>query len=348
MATRQQDVDAARDFFRTLSSEGPTSALYLFYGAESYLVSEALNRVIRAVFPAGRDDLNMATFDGREHDGTEVCSAASVVPMLAPKRVVVVRNAHRFSADSWRQLAEWAEDPAPTTVLVMEAEKVDKRQKSLKALLKLPAVSAVHFPELRERETTQWVARQASRHGLTLARDVPAWLVEAIGTRLSDLDHALERIDLYLGKAEDRRVPLETAMEVVSDTRTRSVFELMDALFARRADAALAQFSRMLLHGESAIRVVALAAGQFRSLLLARDALSRGLSGSALASAAGIPPFRTRDVTAAAQRFSMEELYAIHEEIAAADHLLKSSRLSDRLVVERLFLSICRPGARAS
>lgn len=346
MATkRKADVVAeGRAFFKRVASDGAYAPVFAVHGEERYLVDEAVARLVRTVFPEGRDDFNLDVFHGGDAKGLDIASACDQLPMFAARRVVVVRAGEQLKAGDWEPIAAYTQRPSPSTLLILEATKFDRRSKAAKTALGAADVEQVEFPLLGERDARPWVARRASSRGLQLANDVAAYLVDALGPSLQQLDLALERIDLYVGPSTDgapRRVTVGVASDVVPDTRVRSVFELADHLAARNVGASVGCFHRMLEQGDSPIGALSMIARQFRQLLLMHDGQRLGLSERELARHVGCPPFRLRDTAAAARRFTPGRLQRILGEILETDRLLKSSRLPDALHVERLLVAIC-------
>ena len=337
MATRRDKAEQGREFFRRVASEGAFAPVFVLYGAERFLVNEGVRRLTNAVFPDGRDDFNFAAFHGSECTGGDVAGAASQVPMFAARRMVVLKGADQMKAAELDALSTYAEDPADFSVLVIEAVKLDGRQKAVKRLLK--AAQTVEFGTLYERDAAQWVERQARRRGLTMGRNGASYLVDALGTALGPLDMALERIQIYVGDSDS--ASLDDVKAVVPDTRARSVFELTDHLSERGFAEASACFHRMLEQGESPIGSLAMIARQFRQLLLAKDGSNRGMRDRELAKHIGCPPFRVRAITQASRSFSEPRLRAILRAVAETDLQLKSSRLPRETLVERLFVRIC-------
>ena len=337
MATRRDKANQGREFFRRVAEEGAFAPVFVIHGAERFLVDEAVRRLTSAVFPSGRDDFNFASFHGSETGGGAVAGAASQVPMFAARRLVVLKGADQMKPTELAAVASYAEDPADFSVLVVEAVKLDGRQKAVKRLLK--ASAAVEFVPLYERDAIQWVQRQTRRRGLSLPSDAPAYLVDALGPALGPLDKALERVQIYVG--DEDGATLDDVKAVVPDTRVRSVFELTDHLSARQFAAASACFHRMLEQGESPIGSLAMIARQFRQLLLARDGAAKGLRDSELARHIGCPPFRVRAIGQASRGFSEARLRMILRAVAETDLALKSSRLPKETLVERLFMRIC-------
>ncbi|TVR01473.1 MAG: DNA polymerase III subunit delta [Deltaproteobacteria bacterium] len=340
---RESRIEEGRAFFRRLAKEGPWAPVFLITGEESFLRGVAVERLCASVEV---NEFNRSVFRGGEAKGEDIVTAASMVPMLGDRRLVVVREVNALAAQDLGQVAAFVEAAAASTLLVLEGETLDGRQKAVQRIQRSPAVERIDFPRLYDREVCQWVARRAKGRGLVLAREVPPWLVEALGTQLGELDRALERIDLYLGAPDHegrREVTLDLVQEVITETRARSVFELTDALSERDLGRSAVIIDEMLRRQESPIGAVTMIARQFRQLRLALAGRARGLRGRELASWCGCPPFRVQAVERAARAFSEHELEDILLRCAKADGLLKSSRLPDRLHLESLLLQICRP-----
>ncbi len=89
------------------------------------------------------------------------------------------------------------------------------------------------------------------------------------------IGNELEKIDLYLG-ADQRRVTLEEVRSLVPLSRAGVVFELGNALAARRLEHALTLVRRLLDQGESVNGILLVAVfPTARSLLLVKDLMER-------------------------------------------------------------------------
>lgn len=349
MATRRNTIQEGRAFFKRLHKEGPWAPIFILSGSERFLVLEAVERLIRSVSGEETDDFNFDTFDAREVAAADVIGACEMVPMFAERRVVRLRNLDHWKSGDLDALASYAANPLHSTLLVAEAGTLDKRLKAVKALTKCPEVVLMTFDGLDTRSTVEWAGRTGLKRKLRLSRQAAELLVESIGESLEQIDRALERIALYVNadKAEQAvKVGVDVIDEIVADTRIRSVFELTDALLERRLGPAIRMLRRMVAHGESPIGTIALLARQYRCVLLVKEGAESGADDRTLASRAGCPPFAVKKYRQAARQYSYHQLIELLQQITDTDALLKSSRLDDKLHVERLFISICRTSTR--
>ncbi|MFB6263345.1 MAG: DNA polymerase III subunit delta, partial [Bradymonadaceae bacterium] len=115
-------------------------------------------------------------------------------------------------------------------------------------------------------EVSDVVDKHARSRGLSLTSSARAYLIQAVGTDIGTLDRALDKIDLYIGPADEdpRRVDETDVAEITAETRVRSVFDLTDALGDREYQEALEILDGMLLDGQSAIRILFMIARHFR------------------------------------------------------------------------------------
>lgn len=355
MATRQpakkkstaSSREEGREFFRRLAAEGPWTSVYILTGSETFLIQEAIDRLMKAGAPEGPDDFNFSAFDAKEDNADDVIIACDMLPMFKDRRLVRLRN-----LDAWKQgdlttLANWVENPLDSTLLIITTNGVDQRLNAMKRIIQAPATCFVSFDELDTNDTIQWVGRRAqNKYRLRMTLQVAGQIVEYVGVGLDALDRALERLSLYVGKREEGEfadISAEIVDEIVADSRIRSVFEMTDALTTRDLARSVKIFRQMQLHGESPQGALSLIARQFRGILVAQE-MSRGnLDKGQAAQLIGCPPFAVDNYLKHARSFRRDHLLTILQAITKTDHLLKSSRLDGDIHVERLMIQICRP-----
>lgn len=336
----------ARAFLRNLKSGDP-APIYYIYGEETYLLDKALSAITKAACPEGTNDFNYDLFQGRDITAGAILSAANMLPMMAERRLVVVRDLQEVSIkEVLEPLKDYFADPSPTTCLVFHArtikKKIDGRLGVVRKLKK--AAESCEFKSLYENELGPFIQGQAKRRGLRVGREVSAYLVDAVGTELAALDQAFLKIDLYMGAAEDgapRRVSVDDAQAVVARTRNRSVFDLTDALGEQDFQFAIEILERMLLDGEAPLLISHMIARHFRIVAKLQDPSLRNAGRRDAAGAVRVSPFFVKDYRRHARTFSTEQVALILQRLLEVDIALKSSPLDDRVILERLLTDIC-------
>ncbi|MCB9523727.1 MAG: DNA polymerase III subunit delta [Myxococcales bacterium] len=326
---------------RALDGKAP---VYLIHGEEDFLARQVVDGLKGKVLAGGIEDFNLDRFDGRERpDPERIAQAARTLPMMAPRRLVLVRNAEGLFAGgkgTVKPLLAWIEAPDATACIVFHAHGRMKRSTALyKAIEKAGVVHEAGPP--REHELPAWITGRFKARGRRVAADGAAMLAQAVGRDLSSLDAAVERLCLFV--EGDGVVQAEHVEQTVAHTRARTVWELVDAVADRDASQALARAHALLDQGERALGLLNLVVRQFRQLLLGRGALVNGASPDQAAAAAGIPSFRVRAFVRQVERYQGRELLDALDRLAAADRALKGSKVPEALIFEGLILDLCAP-----
>jgi DNA polymerase-3 subunit delta len=323
--------------------EGEPGPLYFLHGKERYLVDRAVDLLRARVLDPRTKDFNYELFYGKEAGAARIAQAARTLPMMAKRRLILVRDADEMKADELAGLSSYVSDPAPETCLVFVAEKADQRLKFFSAFKKHGVL--IKLDPLYERQLPDFVRGEGKARGVTLAPDALTMIVDEIGAELGQLADAVERLAIYVG--ERKQVTAEDVEQVVATTRQRSVFDLANAVGAGDRAQALRVLSSMLGARESGVRIVAMLARHLRQLWITSELLERTRDKFEIAQALGIPPFFADDIIRQARTLDAARAKRMHAALFLADKNLKSSRLDDARLLEGLILELTRTNASA-
>jgi DNA polymerase-3 subunit delta len=316
----------------------PPAPVYLVHGAEDLLRADALAAIAAAVLVPGLEAFNDDRFEGASCDAAGVVAAARTLPVMAERRLVVVRGADRLAPEKLDALSAYLADANPTTCLVLEAAKVDLRRGPFNKVKAMGQVIAC--APLNERGAADWLVARARGLGYPMERAAAEFLAAYTGTSLGALAAELDKAAAFAG--EGGRVDLDTVSETAAGGGIASVFELTDALGERRAGVALKALSTLLEGGEPALRVQGMIVRHFRQLWRAREFLGGDAGGAgSLASALGVPPFVADKLRAQARRYRDAELGAAFIRFARVDLDLKGGAASARRTLEDEVLALC-------
>lgn len=321
--------------------EGEPGPLYFLYGRERYLVDRAVELLRARVLDPRTRDFNYELYYGKEAGAARIVQAARTLPMMAKRRLVLVRDVDEMKADELAGLIGYVGDPAPESCLVLVGEKIDQRLKFFAAFKKHGTL--VKLDPLYERQLPDFVRGEARARGVTLAADAVQLVVDEIGAELGQLADAVERLSIFAG--ERKQISAADVVAVVATTRQRSVFELANAVGQRDRAGALAMLASMLEARESGVRIVAMLARHLRQLWITSELLERTRDKFEIAQALGIPPFFVEDMMRQARTLDRARAARMHAALFLADKNLKSSRLDDARILESLVLELTRAEA---
>src|SRR5437870_9402490 len=154
----------------TKSKAGPS---LLLLGKDAYLRDSFRERVIEASIEPAARNWAVSRYSAEEGELAAALAQARTVPMLARRQVVIVTGVEELEGpqqekreSETQNLSEYFADPAPFTVLILEAKELDQRTKLAKILLEQALVVAAKLPEdAAER------ARTAATLAIQMARD---------------------------------------------------------------------------------------------------------------------------------------------------------------------------------
>lgn len=314
---------------------GKIPPLVFLYGKERFLVNRALDLLKGAALQPATRDFNYDTFEGKEGTAARVLSAAKTLPMMAKRRLVLVRDADELSADQLAAYIDYLAQPVAETCLCFVAEKADTRLRFFLQFKKHGLL--LKLDPLTDRQLPGFARAEAQRLGVKLDVGAAERIAEEIGADLGQIADALVRLSFYVQAGAPIRV--SDVEEVVATTRQHTVFELVDAVGAGDREAALRLLTGILAAREPALRLLAMLARHVRQLWVAREVVGRP-AGEA-AQVLGVPPFVASKLLDQARRLPPARIGAMHEAIYHTDRTLKLSKLDDARHMERLILQLC-------
>lgn len=310
------------DYFALLKALQALPEVIYIYGDDTYLVNDAVARIKTAVLTQAKD-FNFAELDAKEQPIERVIVAAETLPMMAQRRLVLVRRAEEIKSDAADKLLRYLESPSPTTVLLLVGNALDSRTKLGKLLTTKKL--AFQCAQLKKPQLFQFVSKFAKEQSLDVSAEVYDVLFDAYGTDLAQWLLALDRMSLFIGGPG--RIDAQVAEALVFRTRVENVFGLTDAVLSGRPDLALPLAEELVQQKEAPLALLGLVARQVRQLLILREAIDRGESPKDHLRTAGIPPFAADKYLERARKVTQEALKRAHSRLADADALLKSSKL---------------------
>lgn len=210
--------------------------VYLLMGTEPYYPDLVCDEIIKYALTDSERDFNQTVFYGLDTDAGTVASECRSYPMMAERRLVVVKEAQ--SMKTLEDLSTYASDPMESTVLVilMHGASADKRRALYKNVQKKGVVLV--SDALRDYEMPQWITSFYKSRGLDIEPAAAALLAEYAGTDMSRIMLETEKMQKNLPEGTVR-VNAADIEKNVGISRQFSIFELTKALSYMKAEKAL-------------------------------------------------------------------------------------------------------------
>jgi DNA polymerase-3 subunit delta len=321
--------------------------VYYLHGVDTFRKDAAIAELcVAAVDPAMRD-FNLDVVHGGELDPARLSQALDALPMLAERRVVVVREVSSLRKKARGVLDTYLGAPALDTILVLVSQGDDEADKELTR-----RATSVAFPALRESEVVGWLTQRALKIGVALTTEAATLLAGVVD---ADLGHAAGELEKLASFAHGGTADAAAVEAVVGVRRDASTGSLLDAVAARDARRAIPLVGPVLGQPKvTAVSLVSALTAQTLALAWGRAMVDAGTRPArlkseffALLKAGGGSVGRpwgeaVQCWVEQVARWSPADLASALDHLLAADFALKETRASsDDELVSTLVLALC-------
>jgi DNA polymerase-3 subunit delta len=183
---------------------GQIRPAYLLGGSEPLLRDDALAALCEAVLAGAERDFNLDRLDGATTTPGKLLDAVRMLPVLAERRLVVLRDPEGRRAGSKSLVTALPDAVAELgeggpVVLVVCMARLDRRAAWVRAFRDPSAWVDCDAPR-GQREVVAFVRAEARRRNLELGKGAAELLAERVGPQLLFLRHELEKAALFAGE----------------------------------------------------------------------------------------------------------------------------------------------------
>jgi DNA polymerase III subunit delta len=345
---------SANELLSRLEKGKPIPAILLL-GEEPYLRDSCRTLLIERYVAEAARAWAVSRYSADRGETQAALEQAQTMAMLSPVQLVFLEEAEAIESLGEKNrdaavdlLTAYLADPAPFTVLVIEATQLDQRMKWGKLLTEKTLVVECGLGEnLNERQAAAVALARAmaKEQGVEFERGAAEDLAEFVAADLMRLKTEIEKLTTFAaGRKQIRREDVSTL--VVSE-KTTTVWELADMLASRQGKKALEFLDRLLREGEEPLQMLGAITWMYRKLIEASEV--RGVvNGWQAARALGMRPEQAELALQSARRIPKTDLLAGLEALQRADDRLKGGREDARAVMEFLVAQLTNSEAKAA
>jgi len=329
-------------FLERLEKGRPVPAILLL-GDEPYLRDECRKQLIEKYVPEAARTWAVSRFSADSGQTQAASDQAQTLPMLSPQQVVFLEDAEAIDRlgekardQAVKALEGYLENPAPFTVLVIEASVLDQRMRLAKLLTEKTLVVEVGLGEnLDQRVAAAVVLAKslAKEQGIEFEKGAAEDLAELVSGDLMRLKTEVDKLAAY---SADRKVVRRAEVaELVISEKSATIWEVADFLAARQPKKALEFFERLLREGEEPVQMLGAMAWMYRKLIEASEV--RGVTnGWQAARALGMNPQQAELAMQSARKIPRDKLLQGLQALRDADDRLKGGTKDPHSVMEFL------------
>lgn len=312
----------------------------LVEGDAPTVVADAVARLVDEL-TAGMDrGLAVEEHGMEEVDLAAVCDGCATPPFLVERRIVVLREVGRYTAEEVAPLVAYVEDPSPTTTLVIAAGGGAIASK-LAAAVK--ATGQVISTKVDHRQAGQWIRDRARQTSLQLEPAALNLISEHIG---EDIGRAVPLLELLSAVYGDDRVGPDEVEPYLGEAGSVTPWAFTDAIDTGETEAAMGMLRRLLEGGDRHPLVVLAILHRHVQGLMRVDSssiVSEAQAAEAMRIPKGRSTYPAKKALASARRWGSAGIADAVSLVADAELAIKgASAWPPELVLEVLVARLCR------
>lgn len=263
--------------FRALK-KGELAGVYYLHGSEDILKDEAIHAILDRALDPGLRDFNFDQRSAGQLDVEDVVTLCATVPMMADRRVVLIRD-----IESWKRktkvrtaMLKYLERPAPETLLILVQ---GSGEDAVDAELAKRAYT-VEFDPLPPDRALKWLLRRAEGLEIALDEGGAEHLLRCVGGDLGALAAELQKLAAL---PPGELLTPERVGELVGVRHGETIFDWRDAVMGDQPAQAVALLPSILSQpGISGVKLAAILGTTLVGVGIARAHYDRGTRGRSL------------------------------------------------------------------
>lgn len=306
----------AEKIMQQLHKGEQVASVIAVFGEEGYYKDKIAAALPQAVFgDAAQEDREVTVFE-RDTDLKELSAVINTYPFFSGRSLVVLKDEKLWGGkDAGEKRKQHQEElavlladvPDHCQVLVL-GEKIDKRSKLYKSLLKTAAM--VECKPVKAYQLKPWLDEQAAARGCRFDYEASQTIMEYLSVTdnapLLLLEQEIEKLAVYAGQ---RKIWTQNDVEQVFAALPEvSRFALLNAIAEKRLGQALQLLGEERKHGNTVLALCGLISFQVRRLGRVKELLEGRASQAEIASELKAAPFAIKKMIEQSRRFQLGEL----------------------------------------
>ena len=321
---------------------------YYITGEDDYQKDDAVRQLVDAALDPASRDFNFDIRRALDLDAETLGSLLSTPPMMAERRVIVIRDAGALKKDARKALDHYLKTPAPDLLLIFTAAAGSKVDSGLSG-----AATLLQFDPLTGDRIPKWIVHHATSNlGVKITEPAVELLQAAVG---SDLHQLAAELDKLASFSQGNEITEDAVSAIVGVRRGETQADLLDAVAERNVSRALELIPHILSQPKTtAVSIVMALSTQMIAIAWGRARLDDGASRGQLAKEyfdllkeTGAFTGRswgsaTAVWSRAAERWSRQGIDYALDAMLEADVALKESKVSsEEQILATVVLSLC-------
>lgn len=320
---------------RTDIKAGKIDPVYVLAGEEVFLKRHIEELIKTRLFATSSAEFNQDIFYAEEASLDKVLDTIRTQPFLAERRLVILKNAEKFSIHE-KKIVKFLKEKKNKNVFIFETQK-KLSDKFIKKIA--PFSTPVLFTPLEGTDLNKWVGAHVKAKGKTMSYNAIALLVEKVGNDLESIINAINKLCLY---AVNQKTLKEQDIEIlIKKTREDTRFSFLNALMSKQTSRALTMANELSRNGKHVTDLLGLINWQFKRLDKLKQLQQKGYSQDVIIKQLKLTPYIYNIVRKQAGKYSDSQLQNGFNLLLESDVAIKQGLKSPGLTLETLIVQLC-------
>lgn len=305
--------------------QAPLQPVILVTGEEPFSRQRLINKLIDRALDPSLKPLNLNQFNLSEESLGQALQGARDFPCFAPHRILWFKDVEKLKKKDGEVLKKYLEDPVETTILILEATKLDGRLDWVKTLKKKAQIW--DLPSATEAEALSWIRKNLNTIKKPIEEGLPQALIQIFGRDLKALEIACEQLSLFAAKEEGLTCAQVERLWRVAQPDI--IFKVIEGLFEGKQEKFWPSLDKLLEAGEAPLMILNLVERHLAILMALKQ------EGSTAWKFFPMPPWARENYQSQARRYQARLKPRLWDYISQADLEMKSSVYRPELCLKR-------------
>ncbi len=289
-----------RKLFQSLKAK-QYAPIYLIDGEEPYYLDTVTHYFENSILNEGERDFNLMVLYGKDSEWADVVNACRRFPMFAERQVVILKDAAQLKG--YNELAGYLENPAPTTLFLIEyrGKKADGRSKTTK----LAKEKGFYFSseKIKDDHVPNWIQQYGVETDFHIGERESQILATYLGNDLQKIVNEIEKVRINV--PEEKALSADLIQKYIGISREYNVFEFPEVVTGHDRDKLYRMLSYFAANPKSAPMPLVIGSFYNHFNRLYQANFLRGKSDKDVATALGTYPNKAKEVMALAQHWPL-------------------------------------------
>ena len=255
--------------------EGKLAPIYIFEGAEEYLIEYSIGEIKKKIIEPWAEMMNFKSYSELPPI-SEAVDFIETLPVMSERKMVVFRKCGIFgnikNKAEWERLLTSAGDY--NCIIIWEEGDKKKKPAALRSAVEKTAV-VVNFPLRTESSLRAWVEKIASSRGKTIDSRCSSYLIASLERKMHPIKIELEKIIAF---SKGTQITREDIDSVIVKPIVENVFNLIDAIFDGRREVCFNLLYSLRKQKQEPVALLSLLSGQLINIYKAKLYLLDGVT----------------------------------------------------------------------